>query len=660
MRKSSIVKLIYVLFFIIIVLAFIPKLSWNVGQVQTANGIMRKYSHWFSRDFSNEQYLMALIRESLANNTELDKIPKLNIDFDPSYSYVAVSLFQEGNKPLRWISKRESLLKTLNRIIFKLRARKGFSDFDISSPTWCRIMLEVVTSERPLGIDSLSASQLGDNRFEPGITGFKLRYNDRNYFYMPTDAAINSHLSTRHVLNFISKKIGISRQTNKISERIKITKQLPIDWSIIKSVAFITYGEDIIPLYRGYPIPVEFSRRKIFAMAKESVDWAHDNMSEDGRFLYYYDGVKDSVIDHMHPNRTRQRNYYNILRHSGGILTLLKMYELTEDEKYVVAADKAIGYLVRQVREHRFGNKKAYYIYFNNKAKLGGTGVALVALLRYYQITGDTKYGDYISGMVQHILSRITEDGEMIGYYIHPSFNEGNPIMSPSPDEKKQLFSFYYPGEALLGLALFEREMELAPKHRRQVRRSIEKAMDFLIKIRPMRYADLFRSLPSDGWLMQAIEELSYDAEFQREEWLDFVFDDAKQMISHMYTEQNAPYYDYPGTFYYNYGDHGYLDGARAEGLISAYYLAKRVGREELAEYILANCKTVAKSLMHGYNSKESTFMHKFPEKSIGSFRFKFTRQWVRIDMVQHTACFFARLFSSMEVEEQMVVQKNR
>jgi hypothetical protein len=52
--------------------------------------------------------------------------------------------------------------------------------------------------------------------------------------------------------------------------------------------------------------------------------------------------------------------------------------------------------------------------------------------------------------------------------------------------------------------------------------------------------------------------------------------------------------------------------------------------------------------VMYLYNSEQSTYMHKAPEKSIGSFRFKLTRHWVRVDSVQHAACFYLRLYSAL------------
>ncbi len=71
-----------------------------------------------------------------------------------------------------------------------------------------------------------------------------------------------------------------------------------------------------------------------------------------------------------------------------------------------------------------------------------------------------------------------------------------------------------------------------------------------------------------------------------------------------------------------------------------------------VATDILRNSKVVAKALMHSYNSRRSTFMHPCPKKSLGTFRFKFTRQWVRVDTTQHTVCFFVRLLRALISEK--------
>ena len=115
--------------------------------------------------------------------------------------------------------------------------------------------------------------------------------------------------------------------------------------------------------------------------------------------------------------------------------------------------------------------------------------------------------------------------------------------------------------------------------------------------------------------------------------------------IYEVYKKDDSPYIDYEGGMYYEYGDHYYPDGARCEGLISSYYLAKKTGQIELAKEILESCKKAAMCQFHLFNSEKSNFAHKNWEKSQGSIRFKATRQWVRVDSIQHVACFFIRLY---------------
>ena len=199
-------------------------------------------SRWFAKDFSPEKQLLKYIRDCLAKpNKNVAPLDGLNIQFDPSLSYVCVTLFQRGNKPIRWISKRKTLVETLNRITFKLRGNKNFKKFDVADPNRCRIMLEIITAEQSLDIKKFASSQINENRYEPGITGFKLKYNNKTYCYMPTDAVVYSHLTVKHAFNRISKKVGVAKKTNKISERIKLLKLLPGQWSTMSGVAFVTF-----------------------------------------------------------------------------------------------------------------------------------------------------------------------------------------------------------------------------------------------------------------------------------------------------------------------------------------------------------------------------------------------------------------------------------
>jgi hypothetical protein len=116
-----------------------------------------------------------------------------------------------------------------------------------------------------------------------------------------------------------------------------------------------------------------------------------------------------------------------------------------------------------------------------------------------------------------------------------------------------------------------------------------------------------------------------------------------------MYKKDDSPFIDYEGGHYYNFGDHYYPDGARSEGLIGAYWLAKKLNVEDIASKILEACKKTALSQMVLYNSEKNNYAHKNPKMSVGAIRFKATRQWVRVDSIQHVACFYFRLYEALK-----------
>ena len=232
-----------------------------------------------------------------------------------------------------------------------------------------------------------------------------------------------------------------------------------------------------------------------------------------------------------------------------------------------------------------------------------------------------------------------------MGYYIHPAYHNGEPLIDMTDEERKATFSFYYPGEALFGLALFMKHFKDDMALNNEVRQKAKIALDWIVDERPKIYAEQFTALPSDAWLMQAIDAFCEEEEFRKENYINFVYTDAQAMMDRMYKKDETPYLDYEGGFYYEFGDHYYPDGARSEGLVSAYYLAKKLGNNEFASKVLDACKLAAKSQFSLFNCEEYTFSHPNPKRSMNGIRFKNTRQWVRVDSVQHVACFFIRLY---------------
>ena len=606
---------------------------------------------FFNQDFSLVNNLILCIRKSLCDGSEpeadfcaLEKF----MNFTPGLSFVYVSLFQSETEMIRFGSKRDTLKHTLERIISGLKSNQNFSKFEINNPDKCRIMFEYVTSRRELPYKKIQSSKFNSLRFEIGIDGIEINDGTQSYYYMPTDAIVQSHMGFKNAFSSLLKKTPIAKMTNRISERLKLFATLK-DWKfyLFNTRAFISYKNECIALYRANVRYCDFDFDILINQFTRSANWLIKNMQNDGRFLYYYDCTTDSTKDHEHPTRPEHDRYYNDLRHCGGAITLIRAYSYSGDEKYINAAKKALDFTVTTAVEHWVDGKKAYHAYYNQKSKLGGSGMALVAMMQYRIVTGDKCYDEYIKGFVRHLISRLTPEGEFMGYYIHPGYNNGEPLLNMSDEERMETFSFYYPGEALLGLGLFANHFEDDNELKEFVVEKTRLAMDWIVDERPKRYSHLFTPLPSDAWLMQSIEEWYDYKGFIKENHLNFVFTDANEMMKRMYQRDDSPYIDYEGGMYYEYGDHYYPDGARCEGLIASYYLAKKAGRHELAEQILCACKKAAMCQFHLFNDERSNFAHKNWAKSLDSIRFKATRQWVRVDSIQHVACFFIRLYWS-------------
>lgn len=606
---------------------------------------------FFEQDFSAVNKVLQRVRKSLITGenlsiTDLDLSDIIN--FDRAETLVYITLFQSGQKFIRYGSKRQDFQSTLNRDVEMLRKNKKFSDFDVSDEVKCRIMLEYVIDRHPVSPAKLNSVHFDNSRFEIGINGLELRKDGISYYYMPTDAITLSHMGLRSVLETLVRKTPIAKLSNSRSKRLEILSQSKdYEYYLFRSRAFITYKNDCIPLYRGNVRYTEFSYDVLYNQVIKSADWLLANMYDDGRFLYYYDCCDDTYKDHEHPTRPENNLYYNDLRHCGGIIALIRAYELTSEEKYIKAAKKAVDWSISISKSHDTQWGKAYYAFYNRKAKLGGTGVLLVAMMQYRSFTGDKSYDEYIKGYTRHVMSRVYKNGEILGYYIHPQFQNGQPLINMTDEERKETFSFYYPGEALLGLALFANNFLDDEDLAKEVRKIGKKALDWIVDERPHIYADLFTALPSDAWLMQAIEEWCKDKDFQKQNYINFVFTDAATMVEKTYRHDDSPYIDYEGGYYYEYGDHYFPDGARSEGLIAAYYLAKYLNMNNLAEKLLNACKRVAMCQFHLFNDEINNYSHKNPERSLNSIRFKATRQWVRVDSIQHVSCFFARLYKT-------------
>ena len=293
------------------------------------NDSERKY---YSQDFKHMNTLMKRIRNAFIHDVTV-KMTNINLkgiwDFNSKTGFTYITLFQEGKAPLRYGSIRSDLADTINRCITKIRENKRFSEFDIKDSSKCRILLEFVIDKKLTDLRHLQDRKFDEHRFEPGVTGLELKnvFTNIPIFYMPTDAIVNSQMSLNQALITMIKKTPIGKMTNSNPERIKILSESDdYEMYLFRSRAFVTYYDNIIPIYRGNILYNEFSYDTLLMQFIKTSDWLVENMYDDGRFLYYYDCSEDNFKDHEHPNRKENNLYYNDLRHCGGAITLMKAY----------------------------------------------------------------------------------------------------------------------------------------------------------------------------------------------------------------------------------------------------------------------------------------------------------------------------------------------
>lgn len=494
------------------------------------------------------------------------------------------------------------------------------------APGLC-IQIDFVTAApAPMELARVGMSLQGARHFEVGVEGIELNTADgKRHLFLPGDAYVFSLMTMQQVRAHLRASFGEETVDQARCMRLRTD-------------SYLVDAQGLHRLYRGIPLVGPLTRGKLEHALQLAVDHIQREQEADGKYLYYYDAATDSRRDHEHPTRDPDTHpYYNILRHCGGALTCLYHGQLNHTDASHAGVRRAIDYLATQSRDYDTPEGPAAYIYSERKAKLGGSGLALYLLAEYELSTGDGRYRPFADRLARHLARQVTASGEFIYYSIYldkPIDEKGN----------ADYFSFYYPGEAVCGLA---RYLHLIPDAERAgYFERLHRALHYLIHIRPQERADQYTSVPSDAWLMMGIKELWDYPDMRRQDYLDFVFGDARQMIAQMYKVDTAPYPDYAGGFYYAFHDYPYSDGARMEGLMGAYQLALKAQRHDVARELWPALRLGAWATLHLVNTEAAVYSAPNPLRSLGGIRFKYTRQWFRIDTIQHVASFYARLLT--------------
>lgn len=248
--------------------------------------------------------------------------------------------------------------------------------------------------------------------------------------------------------------------------------------------SWFTDGRSSYPLIGG--VGVDAGRRELTSWNGSAVldvvaggaDHLARQVGDDGRFVYGF-----------FPCFGRRIEGYNALRHASTLFAMVDAWALLRTDTLLGAIERALGYMrsaLVRVYAQPDGNSMAYLVDEGGEIKLGGSAVALLALLRYAEVTGSNEDAPLMEQLGAGMLAM---QNQQTGQFVH--------VLSAEDLSVKQAFRIvYYDGEASFALMrLYAYTHELCWLN------AVEKAFEHFIA------AEHWRN--HDHWLAYCTEELT-------------------------------------------------------------------------------------------------------------------------------------------------------
>ncbi len=334
--------------------------------------------------------------------------------------------------------------------------------------------------------------------------------------------------------------------------------------------------------------------------------WLAGVARDDGSFLYIY-YPEDDAYD---------AEDYNEVRHAGTTYSLFSAYGVTSEASVLEAAEGGAAYI--DASSVALSGDRGRAFVYEDRMKLGGQALAVVALLERRRVLNDTSRDDLIDDLARAMIAM--ELPEQPGRY-YQSYDHGTGSFSLEPD------SDYYPGEALLAFTRLAQQYPDGPYLEHATR-----AARYLIYERD---GDIpaARDVPrQDHWLTLALAEL-YRLD-PRPDYRDVAYLQADAMTATQHgaddlsmriggSELQSPI-NYTST------------ATKAEALVAAWALA-RFSNDDAAEerYATAVGRNLQFQLRVQFTAENTQLLPR-PEGAIGGWGKDAVDPWIRIDFVQH------------------------
>ncbi len=342
----------------------------------------------------------------------------------------------------------------------------------------------------------------------------------------------------------------------------------------------------------------DYGRRKVDTidqdyaemLVKNASGFLIDQVNKDGSFVYG-----------MYPRFDHDIDNYNIVRHASTLWSLVCQYRMTGNKELVDVIDRAIEYLIDEAIIY-VGDDRAYlYEEKSDEIKLGGCGVAVIALTEYMDAFDSDKYEDVAVKLGNGILTMLDQD---TGEYYH--------VLNGDCSEKEEFRTVYYDGEATFALCKLYSITGDA-----KWLDAAQSAVEHFIDADYVQY--------KDHWVAYSMNEITKYIDDER--YYTFALRNAQENLDRIY---------YRDTTYHTY----------FELLMSTFELYDRMIENGIhvdyldngfdLDYFLKTIYKRADHMLNGYFYPEYAMYMENPDRILDTFMVRHDGYRIRIDDVQH------------------------
>lgn len=440
---------------------------------------------------------------------------------------------------------------------------------------------------------------------DAGLDGIELSHPDRGapYRFLPSWSA--ERVMKRR------KIVSVARKDARKQGGWSKTQANGSTYRAFRTRAYVEAiggGAPARPTARGNAIGPEPTVEVVRGSIRLAAEYLARETDPRGRFTYRYEAHKDE-----------NGPSYNMLRHAGTTYSMFQTYRLTGDEVVFDAASRAMNYFRVRMKEDE-KHPGEWFILDpggrRKRAKLGGAGLGLLALVEMEKARSGSSNYEAMFGLARHIERMQHPDGSFESFYDWDG------------KERTDRKSTFYPGEALLALVRLhqltgdERWLDVA-----------ERGADYLVNGRWVALG-IRIYVPPDAWLLQALEELDRVRPAGHRE--NYALAVSNTIARHKLMDPVTAPPDLLG------GDIGGLQslplaanaGSFGEALTAAARLERRRRPSETRHQTYAK-KNLTMQLRNQFTEANDWFLPN-PQRARGGFRFRPNDHEIGNDVVQH------------------------